>query len=450
MRVLTTTVSALACAALAATASAQNATQPAPLQLSIGEAITRGLEQSPRVAEARAKETGAAAAVTARKVQKQPDVTALASYQRTNHVEDFGVRQPDGSTLVIFPDVPNNYRVRAQVTVPIYTGGRVDAQVRSAEREELAVTADREAVEDEVTLDLTRAYWGLVTSRERVAVLEQALARADAVVNDVRARLDAGVVPPNELLSAQAQRARQSVQLIQARRDAVMAEVTLGRLLGLPPDTPITPTTPVSQPTQGAADLIAQPVPTLVARAREIRPERRGLLQRQDSYQISAEASLANLKPRFDALASVEPSRPNTRFVPRTDEWRLGWDIGGTLSWPLWDGGRARAASAQALAQAEAVTHRIREFDAALSIDVRQRVLDVEASRAALDASDQAVAAAAEARRVVEERFSVGVATSTEVLDAQLKLVEAELERTQLLAGLRVDEARLVRAVGGL
>ena len=92
----------------------------------------------------------------------------------------------------------------------------------------------------------------------------------------------------------------------------------------------------------------------------------------------------------------------------------------------------------------------IREFDAAVSIDVRQRVLDVDAARAALDASEQAVAAAAEARRVVEERFNAGVATSTDVLDAQLKLVEAELERTELLASLRIDEARLVRAVGGV
>ena len=66
MRFLTTAVSALACVAVAAAASAQTApqtaTQNAPLQLSIGEAITRGLEQSPRVAEARAKETGASAA----------------------------------------------------------------------------------------------------------------------------------------------------------------------------------------------------------------------------------------------------------------------------------------------------------------------------------------------------------------------------------------------------
>jgi outer membrane protein TolC len=40
------------------------------------------------------------------------------------------------------------------------------------------------------------------------------------------------------------------------------------------------------------------------------------------------------------------------------------------------------------------------------------------------------------------------VATSTEVLDAQVALLEASLERTRLQASLRVSEARLRRAVG--
>jgi len=63
-------------------------------------------------------------------------------------------------------------------------------------------------------------------------------------------------------------------------------------------------------------------------------------------------------------------------------------------------------------------------------------------------ASAEAVAAATEARRVVAERFSVGVATSTEMLDSDVLLLEAELEQTRLQAALRVGEARLLRTVG--
>jgi len=49
---------------------------------------------------------------------------------------------------------------------------------------------------------------------------------------------------------------------------------------------------------------------------------------------------------------------------------------------------------------------------------------------------------------VVTERFNVGVATGTEVLDAHVALLQAELDRTRALANIRLAEARLDRAMG--
>jgi outer membrane protein TolC len=58
------------------------------------------------------------------------------------------------------------------------------------------------------------------------------------------------------------------------------------------------------------------------------------------------------------------------------------------------------------------------------------------------------VRSANEARRVVQERFNVGVATSTEVLDAQVDLLQADLDRARALASIRLAAARLDRALG--
>ena len=49
---------------------------------------------------------------------------------------------------------------------------------------------------------------------------------------------------------------------------------------------------------------------------------------------------------------------------------------------------------------------------------------------------------------MVGERFAAGVATSTDVLDAQVALLQAGLDRTQALANVRLAEARLERALG--
>jgi outer membrane protein TolC len=434
--------------ALAQPARAQSTL--APLSLTLEDAIRRGVAEAPKLAEARARVNAAEATIDARAADGKPSVTERVGYLRTNHVPPFGIHQPDGSFFAIFPDVPSNYDFRSEMTVPILTSGRTTSAVDGARDDARAAGADAIVAEQDVRLDVTRAYWALVTARANVTVLDETLQRMDSWVGDVRARVDTGILPPSDLLSAQSQRARQNVLLIQARTAASVAEIDLNRLIGEPLDRAIQTATPVDQPLPAADQAVQQSLDALVGRARDSRAERAGLLDRQASWQASADVAQASTRPLVSGVAAVEPSRPNSRFVPRVDEWNTSWDLGVNFIWPLWDGGRARGTRASALAQADAVGHRLEDFDAQVAVEVRQRVLDLQANRAALAASDEAVAAATEARRVLGERFNAGVATATDVLDAQIALLVAELERTQTAANLRLSEARLLRAMGAL
>jgi outer membrane protein TolC len=58
------------------------------------------------------------------------------------------------------------------------------------------------------------------------------------------------------------------------------------------------------------------------------------------------------------------------------------------------------------------------------------------------------VRAATDAERVVGERYRAGVATPTDVLDAQVARLQAELDRTKAVADARLAAARLARATG--
>ena len=430
-------------AAGASTARAQGS-----LSLTIDDAIERAMAHAPRLAEARSREDAAQATIRARAAAGAPTVTAISSYLRTNHVDEFGVPQANGTIRVIFPDIPDNYRARGELLVPIFTGGRVASAVASAKADADAATSNRRTTEADVRLETARAYWTLAASRAKVTVLEQSLQRTDAWVGDVRARMDAGFLGPNDLLSAQAQRARQNVQLIQARSAAAFAELDLAHLVGGAAGQPIVVATAVEQAPPGAADLASQPVETLIARAKAGRTERASLVSQQTSLRAIGDLAAAGSRPQVAGIAAVEPARPNSRFVPRTDAWQTSWDLGVNVNWPLWDGGRARADRAAAVAQSDAVSHRLDEFDTQVALEIRQRVLDLESNRAALQAAGEYVAAATEARRVAGERFTAGVATSTDVLDAQVALLEAELERIQIAASLRLGEARLLRSVG--
>jgi outer membrane protein TolC len=333
--------------------------------------------------------------------------------------------------------------------MPLYTSGRVRSAVDAARADADASAADERTVRADVELEVATAYWTLVTTRARVAVVERALARSDRFVVDIGARVDAGVLPPNDRLTAQAQRARQRVQLIQAQNETALAEAALARLIGALPGESLEPTTPVSVSTPRADAAAMRDATTVAAEVTQGRSERQAITFRVQALREAAQALSANTRPQISLVAAIEPSKPNARFVPRVNEWNTSWDLGVNVTWTLWDNGRSRADRAVMQSQADALAARLADVDSAVALEIRQRQLDMSSTRAALSAVAEAVDAATEARRVVGERFAAGVIVGADVLDSDVALLEAELERTRLEASLRVSEARLVRALGG-
>lgn len=422
---------------------------PAPVgaqtvRLSLDEATARAFEVSHRLAELQAREQGAEAAAESRVAAGRPQVSVLAGYTRTNHVDEFGVPQPDGRLRIIYPDIPDNYRTRLDVAWPLYTGGRVEALGRAARAEAGAATHEVESLRADVRLEVARAYWSAVTAIATVRVVEEALARTDAHVGDLRARLDQGLIPPNEVLSAQALRSRHEVQVIESSATAELALADLRRLTGMPPEA----TLELVSPLDATEAALADGFDAQVARARAARPERAALVQRLEAAAARLEAAGATRRPSIALAGGYDYARPNVRIFPRSQEWQDSWDVSVNASWSLWDGGRRGAEQSEASAAERALRARLAEFDSLVELEVRQRRLELGSGRAAARAAADGVQSAAEARRVLGERFKVGVATSTDVLDAQVAWLQAELDRTRALAAVRVAESRLARTLG--
>lgn len=424
-------------------ATSASAQQTPPLRLSLEEATARAVEASHRLAEARARAEAADATVGVRRLADHPVLGVTAGYTRTNHVTEFVIPGPAGVPRVLYPDVPNNYLSRLNLQWPIYTGGRTDALELAARAEASAATADVAAAEAGLRLEVARAFWALVTARATVAVLDQSLVRTRAHLNDVRERLEAGLVPPNEVAAAEALESRQRMLSIEAANQEAMASAELARLIGADLDAAIEPaaTLELAAPAHVAIEALA-------AEARSRRHERTALQQRIEAADLQQRAALAASRPTVAVVGGVDYARPNPRIFPRADRWQESWDAGVSVAWSLWDGGRARAEARQASSIADAARQRLAEFDSVLSLELRQRLLEIDSGRAAVAAGADAVRAATEARRVVHERYRAGVATQSDVLGADVAFLEAELDRTRALAGVRLAEARLARASG--
>jgi outer membrane protein TolC len=410
-----------------------------PVRLTLEDAIARGLDHSHRLAELGARRDAAEAVAEQRKAASMPQVAVLAGYSRTNHVDEFGI--PGGR--VIYPDIPDNVRSRVDLQWPIYTGGRLAALTRAATAEAGAVAQDREAARADLRLEITRAYWAVITARASVDVVTQALGRIGAHLNDVRNQLNVGLVPPSDVLSLEAQQARQQQLLIEAENVADTAAIDLRRLVGLDAGTPFELADRIDTPTAASAEVDA-----LVVAAKTNRAERKALEIRLEGSGERVTAADAGRLPVISTLGGYDVARPNPKIFPREAAWKPSWDLGVNVNWSLFDGGRARAEAAEAAANQKAAEERLKDFDANVDEEVRQRAADLASARAGIGAADTGVRSATEARRVIAERFSAGVATNTDVIDAQVALLQAELDRTRALANVKLAEARLNRALG--
>ena len=437
----------ICCAAMGAllsvaSAPAQELSAAPPLPITLEAAVRRGLETSHRIAEAAARGDAAAAVADQRHAAALPQIAALAGYTRTNHVDAFGILLPANQLRIIYPDIPDNYRTRLDLQWPIYTGGRVDALERAARIDATASADDVEAARRDLRLDVTRAFWAFDTAVQTEDVVNRSSARIDAHLKDVRNQLDAGLVPPSDVFTVDAQAARQRMLMVQARSNREVAEAEFARLVGVPPGTRLV--TARGEPLAPAPATIE----ALAEVARQQRPERAALLKRLDAAAQRTRAASAGTRPTVAVGGGVDYASPNPRIFPREDAWRTSWDASVNVNWPLFDGGRARGEMAEAAAQKRAVQERLADFDASLEVEIRQRLSEIASSRAAIASADDAVRSATEAHRVLGERFAAGVATSTDVLDAQIALLQAQLDRTQAIANAHLADARLTRAAG--
>ena len=152
--------------------------------------------------------------------------------------------------------------------------------------------------------------------------------------------------------------------------------------------------------------------------------------------------------PQIDLNANFSYSNPNARYQPITPEFLGTWDVGITLSMDLWNWGatRSRVESAEAaLKQARLQESQLAEN---VSLEVHRSALNLRRSRQKLAVAQLAVEQADENLRVVSDKYRSGLATSTELLDAEVALLQAQTQLSGARVELALSKAALVRAFG--
>ncbi len=393
-------------------------------------AVDRGLKAS--------RETTAAAAslLDAAKSARLPNVALEAGYTALGNTPTARAELL-GQSLQMPLAQRDSAAARAMVTLPVYTAGRIergiDAAAASVDAARFGETADAQ----NLRLRVADAYVGVLRAGRMLQVTRSHVISLEAHARDVENLHGQGMVARNDLLSVRVSLADARQRDLQVASGLELARAAYNRLLGRPMDQAVSLDEIEVEQTQ-------EPLVELNARALTGRSELAALARQIEALRHQSAAIRGEAGPQV-AISGGYGYQDN-RYQVHQGQWMV------TLGarWTLFDGGVTGHRAGAVERQAAALAEQRDELASVIGLQVRQTWLDVQETRKRLAVTDSAVAQAEENLQVARDRYANGLATHTEVLDAETLRVNSESNHANALFDAALASLRLKRAAGEL
>lgn len=299
-------------------------------ELSLHEAFTLAEQHSNELKKASAERSAYASLASAVKAERFPtiDVTGLVSYK--DEIPSLDIETP-GFTLSREIGVKETYQTEVQVSVPLYTGGKLSSGIDRAEASVKLYEALEKMNEDQVAYYTRSRYLQLARADQMVVTAEASLTRTRLIVGDVRSMYDAGTVDSTALLEAQLAYNSVEIQLEGAKTARRNAEINLLVLLGLELSEPLVLTDKSTAPVNG------QPEFTKIA---ESKPELMAARSMIEMNMASLQQSNADYFPTIGLFGKYSYGKPNQDIF--NGEFNDYFMAGVNLSWSFNIGGKTK------------------------------------------------------------------------------------------------------------
>jgi outer membrane protein TolC len=406
------------------------------LPLPLPEAVRFALQNNPRLRATLAAIDRARGEEAVAFAPFLPQIDMLNRYVATGKSTVPGAPGPTG---IVNPSTIGPYQVyqsELQLQWTLYDFGRTAGRHGQAKMREQIARFQALRARETVAYDVATSYLQALEAAALRRIAVESARRAEAVLEDTRARREAGVALRDDVLRGEVQLSEARDALVRAQDAEVIALARLNNAMGRDASTPLRPG---ELPQAGGFDV---PLAECLLRAVEQRPEVGVARDRVAVAQFGRVAARGEFLPVLAAKGSL--GRIEGQNVVG------GWQEGATiqLSVPLYHGGanRGNLASAEAdIAQAVADAQGVLT-DISLAVTVAHR--EVVSARARVELARPAVEQSAEALRIVRERYRAGTATPTDAIEAETALTRAEQRyvsaRIEYLSAL----ARLAYAMG--
>jgi outer membrane protein TolC len=435
------------------------------LRLSVQEAVALAERASDEVRLSAALVDAAEAQVALARSSALPQLRLNTSY---SHV----YQNARSSAINSVFGQPNTYVVTASLSQTLFQGGRIVAATRSAGDLRAASRLDEQETRAKLNVDVQRAYLNALFAAQLAVIQRSSVNLASARLDQLQQLQAAGRAARYDVLRARVERANLEPLAIQAENDRELAILDMKRLLNIPIDRPTVLTTTLDANTVAAmvpmlaslADSAALPDrPSLRSAEFTARSRREGVKIARADFLPALSVGFNSGYQAFPPLGVGFPDRfgrsansfcPDSvqRTRPTQNCQNGGWfgdrSISATLSFPIFDGFRARSSVEVAQAQLRVAELQLQLQRETVALEVARARAELLRARAVFDARQQNSSEAQEAFQLASLRFSRGLSTQLEVTDAQLALATAQSGEARATYDLYLATAELARALG--
>lgn len=398
------------------------------------EALNKTYAANPTIMAERAQLRGLDSEVAIARAAGRPQVSATA-----------GVNQ-DVLTHNIVGENGRDFSVGANVSLPLFSGGRVRNAVRAANTRVDAGRAELRATEGDVFTEAVAAYMDVIRDRVIVDLNENQVRVLETNLQATRDRFEVGDVTRTDVAQSDARLALARSALAGAEGQLESSEENFQRVIGdvpgdlqAPPPLPPLPATPeeaVDIALANNGDLVA-----IAARARAAGfdvASARG--ERLPTIEAVSSTRYFNALGTADETAGLpEGSLPNST---------TSTGVGLSLTVPLYQGGAASARVRRAQAFRSELLEQSIAVERSVVANTRAAFHNYRASLEAIESNEVAVAANQLALEGTRAEQTVGTRNVLDVLNAEQELLNSQVALVTARRDAYVAGFQLLNAMG--
>jgi outer membrane protein len=326
-------------------------------------------------------------------------------------------------------------------TLPLYTGRMLENNLKLTRVRLEIAKEERRKAKQQLTCDVKEAYYGVWLAQQLLQVQQASLRNLEHHVVQVQGRYKSEYASRLEVLRAQVQRDTLKPKVINAQNQLALAKLQLATLIGYPQERPYQ--------VQYDADRLQMPdaitgsISLTVAEACQNRSEMRQIQKKAEIDRIVTAMKEASYKPNVALSAGYGMVNKDIFADDSYGAWMLTLSVGGKI----YDRS-VRAKIEQARDEADLTLigeGRLRDL---IRLETEQSFQNLQSAIENTRAARASIDLARETLRMTQIRMDNGMATTMDIMDAQLALDQALTGYYQGIGSYLIAEAKLDLVTG--